>query len=165
MMLHRTLLGLVLTSLSVTAMATQPAEPNTADTPVINAETSDQLQATFAEIRAEMRSGGRYGALTRRQRERVNVGVNDMSRMLAEHGSVADMPERVRVRLFNTQEEVNALLTGSGEDKLVCRMVQKVGSNMRQRECRRASEMRATREDHRDAYRDIRPTQGIADRS
>ncbi len=119
----------------------------------ITANTLEAFQANADEVRTEMRSSGRFGGIAPRDRERVETELNRMEAMFSKHGSVEAMDPRSRGELFNAQERANALLTGNDDQRLICQMVEPTGSKMRKRECRRAGDIRRTREMQRDGLR------------
>lgn len=123
------------------------------DTNYITADTLETFRLNAAEVRHEMRAGGRFSTLDDRQRERVEGELQRMENLFLKSGTVEDMSRMEKVELFNAQERVNGLLTASDDERLVCRMVEPTGSKMRKRECKTAGEIRRTRESHREGLR------------
>jgi len=119
----------------------------------ITANTLEAFQVNAGEVRSEMRASGRFGGITPRDKEKVEIELDRMEGMLAKHGSVEAMDARDKGELFNAQERANALLTGNDDQRLVCQMVEPTGSKMRKRECRRAGDIRRTRDMQRDGLR------------
>ena len=120
----------------------------------VSAATAEEFAEQADKVRGEMRRNGRYGEISSRNRERVEAELDRMEQLLARHRSVEEMGPRERTDLFNAQERANALLAGNDGERLRCQMVEPTGSKMRQRECRKLSDIRRTREAHRDGLRD-----------
>lgn len=123
------------------------------NTSYITADTLETFRLNAAEVRHEMRNGGRFSTLNDRQRERVEAELRRMENLFLKSDTVDEMGRMEKVELFNAQERVNGLLTASDDERLVCRMVEPTGSKMRQRECKTAGEIRRTREVHREGLR------------
>ena len=120
----------------------------------LSARTAEDFAAKAAQVRNEMRHSGRFGGISSRDKDKVETELSRMERLLEQHGSVDDMGPQQREDLFNAQERANALLAGNDDQRMICEMVEPTGSKMRQRECRRAGEVRRTREAQRDGVRE-----------
>lgn len=119
----------------------------------IAANTLESFQTNAEDVRGEMRVSGRFGGIAPRDREKVEVELQRMESMLSQYGSVEAMDPRTKGELFNAQERANALLAGNDDQRLICQMVEPTGSKMRKRECRRAGDVRRTRDAQRDGLR------------
>ncbi|HEU4664282.1 MAG TPA: hypothetical protein VFS55_09655 [Dokdonella sp.] len=76
----------------------------------VNADSADAFQQVVTWVHDEMKAGGRYASLTPADRTVVDAKFAQMQDLFDKHGSVAGMRAEDKVELFNTQEEVNALL-------------------------------------------------------
>ncbi len=130
--------------------------------PLHAAENAVDLEASrgadFASQRAaiarDLADGETYAELSAEARVEVNAGLDAMQRMLDDAGSVDAMPPPQRVALFNTQEQVNALLTQAAKDsRRVCTRERRVGSNFVVSSCQTVAEQRRQREAGADALR------------
>lgn len=104
--------------------------------PVDAADTPAKLQAVIDSIHAEMAPSKRYEFLNPSERRDVDADFATMTTLLTNAGSVAAMKQPDRIKLFNTQEHVNGLLTHSDRNRLVCERRSKMGSNLPITECR-----------------------------
>ena len=107
-----------------------------------NVATFD-LQA--AKVRQEMDKGGRYERINDEDRARVEDGLNFMHELIVSNGTVAAMKEDDRIRLFNRQERINALLTHSDNQRIICEKSYQAGSLFKLTTCKSVAE-RAQRE-------------------
>ena len=77
-----------------------------------------------------------------------------MGAALAEKGSVESMPEEMKLRLFNDQELVNAILTKGREDsRLLCTRETPVGSHRPTTHCQTVAERRRIQDRTQDTMR------------
>lgn len=75
-----------------------------------NADTADAFQQLVTWVHDEMKDGGRYASLTPADRTVIDAKFAQMQDLFDKNGSVGRMRAEDKVELFNTQEEVNALL-------------------------------------------------------
>jgi hypothetical protein len=110
--------------------------------PAINASTADAFKTVSAWVRTQMDEGGRYQETKPAERARVNDRLDDMAKVFEEKDDVEKMNEQQRMRLFNDQEEVNAILTKRDGQRLVCKDEIPIGSHIPTRVCRTMDEIR-----------------------
>lgn len=132
-------------ALLLAALFLLPATAKEAAEPAVNASTKDAFETVSGWVRGQMQSGGRYAEVTDNERQRVNARLDEMSRLFGQYGSVDQMPEPDKLKMFNGQEEVNALLAKRDGERLVCRNVKPIGSNIPVKQCQTAAEMEARR--------------------
>lgn len=125
----RVLCLVALQALCATAFAAPPAEP------AVNADTAQKLVQVHASIKDEMRSGGRYEFMSSGDRDQVEGLFRDMQAML-DKAPAASMAEPDKLKLFNLQEKLNGLLTGSDSNRLVCEKTAPTGSLIAVKRCR-----------------------------
>ena len=109
--------------------------------------------AQRAQIERELATGDRYVEIEPEQLQRVRTLLDDMGRLLGEGTSASLSPEH-KSRLFNMQEEANAILTAAEQDsRLVCRRERPVGTNRPVSICYTVAERREMREESRKMMR------------
>lgn len=104
-------------------------------TPDLDKQNAEMFDAQVAHIRQEMEKGGRYEFIKERDRTSVEEGLTFMHDLITEKGSVGAMREEDRIRLFNRQERVNALLTNNDRDRVICEKAYQPGSLFRTTTC------------------------------
>jgi hypothetical protein len=118
-----------------------------------NVESFDQQAA---RVRKEMDKGGRYEYIKEEDRAKVEDGLNFMHELIVANGTVSAMKEDDRIRLFNRQERINALLTNSDGQRIICEKSYQAGSLFRLTTCKSVAE-RAQRQ--RDAQSTLESAQ------
>lgn len=97
--------------------------------------------AQIAEIEAGMRDGGPYAGLAAGKQARVRKLLADMAAILDGVDSVDRLSQPEMARLFNAQEEANALLTGRPvNERMVCKRERKLGTNLSHMNCQVVAE-------------------------
>ncbi len=104
-------------------------------TPDLEKQNAEMFDAQAAHIRQEMEKGGRYEFIKERDRASVEEGLTFMHDLIAAKGSVGAMREEDKIRLFNRQERVNALLTNNDRDRVICEKAYQPGSLFRTTTC------------------------------
>jgi len=110
--------------------------------PAVNASTADSFKTVSAWVRSQMEEGGRYEETKPAERARVNDRLDDMAKVFEENDNVEKMNEQQKMRVFNDQEEVNAILTKRDGQRLVCKDEIPIGSHIPTRVCRTMDEIR-----------------------
>jgi hypothetical protein len=100
------------------------------------AHTAAAFATQAAEIRTQMRPGGRYAFLGASQRAIVDRDLTRIAALLEKRGSVNGLTDQEQAELINAQEEANALLTRTDDGRMVCRYEQFTGSRTRTKVCR-----------------------------
>ncbi len=113
----------------------------------VAADTADKFTQTAAGIHAEMGAGGRYEFMRPDDKGKVEADLNTMAAMLQKSGSVASMPQGDQVKLFNTQEHLNGILTHSDSNRLICERRAPVGTNIPINTCKTVGEIEKARRD------------------
>ena len=114
--------------------------------PVV-ADTPEKFAQTAEQIRAQMGTGGRYEFINPGDKGKVETDLNSIGAMLQKSGGVATMSQEDKVRLFNTQEHLNGLLTHSDSNRLVCERRAPVGTNIPLNTCKTVGEIEKNRRD------------------
>jgi len=110
----------------------------------VAADSLDKFQAVAAEIRKDMDAGGRYEYITPDNKAKVESDLTTMTQML-QKGSVNALSETERLKLFNTQEHLNGLLTHSDSNRLVCERTAPVGTTIPKTTCQTVAEIERNR--------------------
>lgn len=113
--------------------------------------------AQVAAVQADMQEGGRFAGLEEPQQARVRQLLADMAVILDGVDSVERLSQPDVARLFNAQEEANALLTGRPmNERMVCKRERKLGSNLSHMNCQVIAETDQRRAFDGQAVRDLR---------
>ena len=111
----------------------------------VASDTPEKFAATAKHIRDEMGSGGRYEFISATERSKADADLGTMQDMLSKAGSVEAMKPEERIRLFNTQEHLNGILTHSDSNRLVCERHAPVGTSIPQTTCKTLGEVELQR--------------------
>ena len=110
----------------------------------VAADTLEKFQAVAADIRKDMNAGGRYEYITPDNKSKVESDLTAMTEML-QKGSVNSLSQSDKVKLFNTQEHLNGLLTHSDSNRLVCERTAPVGTTIPKTTCQTVAEIEQNR--------------------
>ena len=113
--------------------------------PAVNANTKDAFATVSVWVRKQMDKGGRYSYVTPAERSKVNASLDEMGNLFQKRGDVAQMSDAEKLEMFNSQQEVNAILAKRDNDRLVCSYEAPIGSHIPVKTCRTAGEMEARR--------------------
>lgn len=101
-------------------------------------------------IETEMRPGGAYMEISRSDRADVVDSLAMMERLMERYNGVEGMNQEARIRLFNEQEKVNAILTVAERDsRLFCQRRGRVGTHFRSTHCETYAERMRRMEEQR----------------
>jgi hypothetical protein len=110
----------------------------------VTADSLEKFQAVAADIRKDMDGGGRYEYITPDNKAKVESDLTEMTQMLKK-GSVSALSEADKLKLFNTQEHLNGLLTHSDSNRLICERVAPVGTTIPKTTCQTVAEIERNR--------------------
>jgi hypothetical protein len=113
--------------------------------PAVNANTQDTFATVSVWVRKQMDNGGRYSYVTPAEREKVNKQLDEMGSLFKGHADVAQMTDAQKLEMFNSQQEVNAILARRDNDRLVCTYEAPIGSHIPVKTCSTAGEIEARR--------------------
>ena len=140
----------------VLTMLVLPAVSGAADHVVekqIAADTPERFSETVKQVHNEMQVGGRYEFISAADKTKAEADMDSMASMLKTVGSVAAMNEQDKIRLFNTQEHLNGILTHSDSNRLVCEKRAPIGSNIPVTTCHTVAEIEIARRKSQNALR------------
>ena len=106
----------------------------------VSADTLEKFQAVATEVRNDMNTGGRYEYISTENKAKAESDMNTMAAMLQKSGSVGAMTQPDKVKLFNTQEHLNGILTHSDSNRLVCEHTAPVGTSIPRTTCQTVAE-------------------------
>jgi hypothetical protein len=113
--------------------------------PDLDKQNVENFDMQAARVRQDMDKGGRYEHIKEEDRARVEEGLTYMHDLIAASGSVGAMKEDDRIKLFNRQERINALLTHAENNRVICEKSIQPGTMFRLTTCKSVAE-RAQRE-------------------
>jgi hypothetical protein len=113
----------------------------------VAADTLEKFQVVAADVRADMGVGGRYEFIHADEKVKVDSDLDAMAAMLQKSGSVSAMSQPDKVRLFDTQEHLNGMLTHSDRNRLVCEHSAPVGTSIPRTTCQTVAEIEHNRKD------------------
>jgi len=112
------------------------------------------FEAQSVVIRRDLAQGKLYSELDARQRNEVLAALDRIHTALEAKGNIASMSEDAKLRVFNDQELVNAMLTKGREDsRLLCSRETPVGSHRPVTSCETVAERRRNRDRSQDTMR------------
>ncbi|GAA0716896.1 hypothetical protein [Dokdonella soli] len=109
--------------------------------PAVNADTKEAFATVSEWVHKQMNEGGRYSHVTSREKETVDKRFDEMDKLFAKSGAVAQMSDDEKTRMFNAQEEINAILAKRDSERLICKNVAPVGSHIPVKTCVTAGEL------------------------
>ncbi len=141
-------IAVLIVSFSVSsAFAKDDAEP------AVNANTKASFETVSAWVRKQMEAGGRYSEINSGERSKVDAKLSEMGRMFDKNGDVAQMSADDKTRMYNTQQEINAILNKRDGERLICKSERPVGSNIPVKTCNTASSIAARRQNDTQDFR------------
>lgn len=96
----------------------------------------DAFRSVAAQIRGDLAAGDVYPAVTPDEQQTVLRLLTNMEGLLSRAGSVDRLSGRNKMRLFNSQEQINNILTAAdARDRLVCERARITGTHRQQSLC------------------------------
>jgi hypothetical protein len=102
---------------------------------VVNADSHDKFEQIVAMVQSELKPGGRYEFVPTAERTTIDNKLAEMLDLFKKNGSVEQMHQDEKVRLFNAQESVNAILTKRDSDRVICVNQAPIGSHIPKTSC------------------------------
>lgn len=112
----------------------------------VKADTKEAFDKVAADVRAQMSPDGRYAYIKPDERDKVDASLTEMSKLFDANGSVDKMDKDTKVRLFNEQETVNAILTLRDRDRLICERGAQPGTRIVSTSCHTYGDLEAARQ-------------------
>jgi hypothetical protein len=117
-----------------------------ADKVVVKADTKEAFDTVAAQVRTEMGADGRYAYVKPDERDKVDASLAEMGRLFDANGSVDKMDKDTKIKLFNAQETVNAILTLRDRDRLICERGAQPGTRIVGTSCHTYGDLEAARQ-------------------
>lgn len=99
----------------------------------------------IASVRADLEKGDPRH-LSTHEWELWDKAAEKMHQILQGKETVEELNQDERVALHNAQEQLNAILTGDEDERVVCRRERRLGTNIRRGICVTVAELREQRE-------------------
>jgi hypothetical protein len=96
----------------------------------LNADTRAKFAEIAANVRNEMRAGGRYEYVKPDERKTIDRKLSEMESLFDQNESIQSMQQDTKVKLFNAQEVVNSILTRRDRDRVICKNEPPLGSHI-----------------------------------
>lgn len=112
---------------------------------LVKADNKEDFATLVTAVHQQMQPGGRYEFVDKKERETVEANLVDMQSLLNKSGTVAQMDYDKRIKLYNDQEVVNAILTRRDDERLVCESAPPIGSHIPRTSCRTYRELEMER--------------------
>jgi len=113
-----------------------------------------EFEAQAAQVREEMGTDGRYGAISVDDRKAVESDLDLIGAILVKD-SPAKLSDQQQIDIANAQERINAVLTGNDGNRLICTMERRTGTHFKEKVCIAARERDTIRRNSTDAFRDV----------
>ena len=139
--LPRLLTGLLLAGTFITSHASTGKYVTSKDLQSFESQTK--------EVTAGMTKGGRFEFVTASEQARVTELLGLIRDILVKYPDVNAIAERDKLTVFNSQEEVNEILTRGDGQRLVCTKAAAVGSHLSKKTCVTRAQQEQQQEDAR----------------
>jgi hypothetical protein len=122
--------------------------------PVV-AQTLADFDVQAAAVREGMQPGGIYSYINDGDKQRVEQRLDEMHQLLQQHSTQADLSQADRVALFNSQENLNALLLQNDNNRLECESGAHTGSRIHVTTCKTHGELMQRQRQDQSALSDL----------
>ncbi len=110
-------------------------------------EFQRELRAAFKEDRPRKLNRDEWASFDRAQEE--------LEIILEGKETAAELNENQRMRVFNAQEQITALIRGTESERVICRRERPTGSNIGVRTCKTVTEINRHREESLRAFQNL----------
>lgn len=117
-------------------------------------DTPAAFEAQAADVRKEMGTNGKYGAISVADRTAVEADLDKIDALVRKRGSADKLNDADQVDLMNAQERINAVLTRNEGNRLICKMEPRTGTNFKVKVCMTAHERDEIRRKSQEAFQD-----------
>ncbi len=119
----------------------------------LSAASADEFRQQAQTLRTSMQPGGQHANVTPANQERIGKQLDVLQKLYDDRAEGKKFRKADEVKLVNASEEINAILSGREDDRLVCEQVRTLGSNRTTKVCMTVAERRARQEE---AKKDMR---------
>ena len=122
--------------------------------PVV-AQTLADFDVQAAAVHEGMQPGGIYSYINDSDKRRVEQRLDEMHQLLQQHSTQAELSKADRIALFNTQEDVNAVLLQNDNNRLECESGAHTGSRIHVTSCKTHGELMQRQRQDQSALNDL----------
>ncbi len=113
----------------------------TANEKPVVAQTLADFDVQSAAVHEGMQPGGVYSYISDSDKQRVEQRLDEMHQLLQQHSDQTELSKPDRIALFNTQEELNAVLLQNDNNRLQCESGAQTGSRIHVTTCKTHGEL------------------------
>ena len=121
----------------------------------LNAESTEQFRQQAATLRSDM-DKGKYSELASADKKAIDKRLDELDALYVKRSTGAKIKDADAIALVNASSEINSLLAGNSDDKLICEQVKMVGSNRSTKVCMTAADRDVRRREDQKEMRDNR---------
>jgi hypothetical protein len=112
------------------------------------------IRAQQTELRAQAMAGtGPFEGLSQVRRNEMVARQDRLLRLLDGKDELGDLTDAQKLEAFNALEWINAAINDTEQDRMVCEMVKKTGSNRRERVCKSVAQRNQERSESEEYLR------------
>ncbi|MFZ2235398.1 MAG: hypothetical protein WBP11_01355 [Dokdonella sp.] len=138
-MFYRSILAI---SLAFVGISGAQAASDSKEAFPLNAESTAQFREQAATLRNEM-DKGKYSELPRGDKRAIDKRLDELDALYVKRSTGAKIDDGDAVALVNASSEINSLLAGNSDEKLICEQVKILGSNRRTKVCTTEAERKS----------------------
>lgn len=143
---------------SVAFLASVATVPVLASSPfTATAADAAEFRVQAAEVRSAMKPGGRFADVSVENQALVVKQLDRLQEIYDKRGN-KPASSRQEVAIVNATSEINALLTGNEDERVVCEQVKKIGSNRVERVCQTVAQRKAAQDEGKKTLHEFRPS-------
>jgi hypothetical protein len=117
------------------------ASKTTANEKPVVAQTLADFDVQATAVHEGMQPGGVYSYINDGDKQRVEQHLQEMHALLQQHSAQSELSKPDRIALFNTQEQLNALLLQNDNNRLECESGAHTGSRIHVTTCKTHGEL------------------------
>lgn len=122
--------------------------------PVV-AQTLADFEVQAAAVHEGMLPGGIYSYINDDDKRRVEQHLDQMHQLLQQHATQTELSQSERIALFNSQEELNAVLLQNDNNRLECESGAHTGSRIHVTTCKTHGELMQRQRQDQSALNDL----------
>ena len=126
---------------------TNAAPPEEVDPFPTTARSAEEFRDRADALRTQLQPGGSHAALSEQERVAIETDLAKLQQMYDKHaqGGQVDDNLPMKISAINAYSRINSTLGGTGDDRVICEQVKKVGSNRFAKYCATVRERRENR--------------------
>jgi len=135
--------------LAAVLIASSAAMADTASTKFVTSDDLQTFDTQSKDVVAGMAKGGRFQFVSATDQARVNELLGLIRGVIVQYPDLKSMSDRDKLVVFNSQEEVNGILTRGDGKRLICERTAEIGSHLAKKTCITFEKKEQQREDAR----------------